>query len=36
MIESKRELERHGQQEYYRGRDSRQGKVGDRSFYSRA
>jgi hypothetical protein len=27
MIETKRELERHGQQEYYRGRDSRQGKV---------
>jgi len=27
MIEFKRELERAGQQEYYRGRDSRQGKV---------
>lgn len=29
MIETKRELERHGQQEYFRGRDSRTGKVGD-------
>ena len=27
MIETKREFERHGQQEYFRGRDSRQGKV---------
>lgn len=27
MIETKRELERHGQQEYFRGRDSRHGKV---------
>ena len=29
MIEYKRELERHGQQEYFRGRDSRQGKVSN-------
>lgn len=32
MIEFKRELEREGQQEYFRGRDSRQGKVSCNTF----